>query len=125
MRHELVTKRIWAHVRNSKPDINGKGGFAQGFLEGERVLILSGEQECAIQVIVQNRTQPIPGRYLIPEMPTSHGQNVVVVNGDKAGQVYRTCRANTSGWFPLVHPGSKGKGAFVAETSRLARCDLK
>ena len=122
MKHELVTKGIWAHVRNSKPP--GKGGFAKGFSKG-RVLILSGDQEGAIQAIVQSRTQPIPRRYLIPEMPTLHGQNAAVVRGDKACQIYRMCKANTSGYFPLVHPGSKGKGVFVAETSRLAGCNLK
>ena len=119
-----MTKRIWAHVRNTKPDPFEQGGFARGRYEGQRVLVLSGEGEG--QVMVSARQQPvrIPSKYLFPEVPTSKGQDVVVISGDDVGEVYLTRKPVTNGFFPLGRRGYTRMSSFcVMEASRLARCD--
>jgi hypothetical protein len=88
LKHGLATKRIWAYVRNSKPDpFTAGGGFARGLYEGIRVLILSSEQEDTIQVHAGNRTVTVPLMFLFPDRPSSKGQVVVVISDDKAGEV--------------------------------------
>lgn len=128
MIHNLATKRIYAHVRNSEPDpFTLGGGFATGFFEGERALILSGEREDAIQVHIRQRVMTIPGRNLFPEMPTSKGQVVVIISDDRAGEVFLTQAPNEHGVFPLVRRGRGNKKVPVCsvEQKKLARCDVK
>jgi hypothetical protein len=48
MRHGLATKHIYAYIRNTSDE--GRG-FAGRAYEGQRVMILSGEREDAIQVV--------------------------------------------------------------------------
>jgi len=120
-------KRIWAYVRNSgtNPFEEG-GGYARGVYEGERVLILSGETEGGIEVNVkQQRSIIIPSRFLFPQIPTSRGQDVVVISGDNAGELYFTRKPNRDGTFPLGRRGHKGSPVCTIESSRLARCDPK
>ncbi|KAF8320244.1 hypothetical protein F5887DRAFT_1087885 [Amanita rubescens] len=125
MKGDLVTKRIWAHVRNSKTDPFEQGGFARGRYEGQRVLVLSGEGEG--QVVVSARQQQpvkIPAKYLFPERPTSKGQDVVVISGDNIGEVYLTRKPRVDGFFPLGRRGYTRSSPFcIMEASRLARCD--
>ena len=122
---DLVTKRIWAHVRNTKTN-PFEGGFARGRYEGQRVLILSGEGEGV--VVVSARQQPenvkIPAKYLFPETPTSKGQDVVIISGDNVGEVYLTRKPRVDGFFPLGRRGYTSSSPFcIMEASRLARCD--
>ena len=119
-----MTKRIWAHVRNTKTDPFEQGGFARGRYEGQRVLVLSCEGEG--QVVVSARQQPvkIPGKHLFPEMPTSKGQDVIVISGDNVGEVYLTRQPRTDGFFPLGRRGYTRRSPFcIMEACRLARCD--
>ncbi|KAF8332933.1 hypothetical protein F5887DRAFT_922201 [Amanita rubescens] len=126
MKHGLVAKRIWAYVRNSKTNpFEQGGGYARGFYEGERVLILSGEMEGGIEVNAKERTIIIPSYFLFPQMPTSRGQDVVVISGDNAGELYLTRKPNRDGTFPLGRRGHKGSPVCTIEPSRLARCDPK
>ena len=127
-KHGLVTKRIWAYVRNSKPDpFNAGGGFASGEYDGVRVLILSGEQEDAIRVHARNRTVTIPQIYLFPDIPSSKGQHVVVISDDRAGEIFVTREPDGNGVFPLVRPGRGNRMNPVCrvEQKRLALCDSK
>jgi hypothetical protein len=126
MKGDLVTKRIWAHVRNTKTNPFEEGGFARGRYEGQRVLVLSGEGER--EVMVSARQQPvnvkIPAKYLFPETPTSRGQDVVVISGDNVGEVYLTRNARADGFFPLGRRGyTRSSPICIMEASRLARCD--
>ena len=134
LKHGLVTKRIWAYVRNSKPDpFTAGGGFARGIYEGIRVLILSGERQDAIQVHAGNRTIIVPLMYLFPDVPSSKGQVVVVISDDKAGEVdkageiFITREPNEIGVFPLVRRGrgNRMKPVCFTEKKRLAICDPK
>jgi len=121
-----MTKRIYALVRNSKPDpFNEGGGFEKGVYEGDRVLVLSGERLDAIQVHVRKKTMAIPAKFLFPQKPTAKGQIVVIISGDAAGEIYVTREPNENGWFPLVRRGSKGAPKIVVEPRNLARCDPK
>ena len=125
MKGDLVTKRIWAHVRNTETN-PFEGGFARGRYEGKRVLVLSGEGEA--DVMVSARQQPasvkIPAKYLFPEMPTTKGQDVVVISGDNVGEVYLTRKPRVDGFFPLGRRGyTRSSPICIMEASRLARCD--
>ncbi|KAF8325598.1 hypothetical protein F5887DRAFT_1085355 [Amanita rubescens] len=118
MKHGLVAKRIWAYVRNSKTNpFEQGGGYARGFYEGERVLILSGEMEGGIEVNAKERTIIIPSYFLFPQMPTSRGQDVVVISGDNAGELYLTRKPNRDGTFPLGRRGHKGSPLTVARAA--------
>lgn len=126
MKHDLATKRIWANVRNSETDPFEGSGFARGAYEGERVLILSGEREGDIVVNARQHSIKIPAKFLIPQRPTSKGQDVVIICGDKVGEVYMTRKPNEDGTFPLGRRGYKGTPPLcTVEASRLARCDPK
>lgn len=122
MQHELVTKRIYAHIRNSAP-VTPAGGFGKGYYEGERAMILSGEEVSAIQVHAKLQTITIPGWFLIPQMPTRRGQDVVVINGENAGEEFLTRKPNEDGTFPLGRRGFTGPALRTMDASRLARCD--
>ena len=120
-----MTKRIWAHVHNTETN-PFEEGFARGRYEGQRVLVLSGEGEA--DVMVSTRQQPtnvkIPAKYLFPEMPTSKGQEVVVISGDNIGEVFFTRKPRAEGFFPLGHRGyTRSSPICIMEASRLARCD--
>ena len=49
---------------------------------------------------------------------------VVVINGDRAGEIYVTRDPREDGWFPLVRRSGKGAPKCFVEPSRLVRCDL-
>lgn len=123
VKHGLVTKRVYAHVRNS----NIYPGFSTGEYEGSRVVILSGERMDAIEVHTTKRTLTIPGKYLFPQRPTpAKGQVVVVTDGENAGEIYITHAQNEMGLWPLVDRGKARTGIkCYAERSRLAKCDPK
>ncbi|KAF8322378.1 hypothetical protein F5887DRAFT_1087234 [Amanita rubescens] len=123
LRHGLVRKRIYAHVRNSKPNPMEGGGFGKGQYEGQRVLILSGEREDKIEVHVKDRSVNIPAKFLFPQRPTARGQEVVVLSGDRIGEVYMTRKPKPDGSFPLGRPGFSGPPSCIMEPNRLARCD--
>jgi hypothetical protein len=125
MRDQLVTKRIYAYVRNSEPDPFNTGGFAKGVYEGDRVLVLSGKKVDAIEVHARKRTVTIPGWFLFPQMPTARGQDVVVISGEKAGEVFFTRKPKEDGSFPLGRRGFSGLPLCTMEPSKLARCDPK
>ena len=125
MKHNLVTKRIYAYVRNSEPDALNRGGFAKGVYEGDRVLVLAGERADAIEVHARKRTVIIPGWFLFPQMPTGKGQDVVVISGEKAGEVFYTRKPKEDGLFPLGRRGHCGLPLCTLEPSQLARCDPK
>ena len=59
--------------------------------------------------MVSARQQPasvkIPAKYLFPEMPTTKGQDVVVISGDNVGEVYLTRKPRVDGFFPLGRRG--------------------
>ena len=87
-------------------------------------MILSGEEVSAIQVHAKLQTITIPGWFLIPQMPTGRGQDVVVINGENAGEEFLTRKPNEDGTFPLGRRGFKGNLALrTMDASRLARCD--
>lgn len=123
LQHGLVTKRVYAHIRNS----GIYPGFATGEYEGNRVVILSGTRMDAIEVHNTNRALTIPGRYLFPQRPSSaKGQAVVVTEGENAGEVYITHAQNANGQMPLVERGKARRGVkCYVERSRLAKCDPK
>jgi len=125
MKDNLVTKRIYAYVRNSEPDAFNTGGFAKGVYEGDRVLILAGERVDAIEVHVRKRTVTIPGWFLFPQMPTGKSQDVVAISGDKVGEVFYTRKPKEDGSFPLGRRGYCGLPLCTVEASELARCDPK
>ena len=125
LRHELATKRIYAYIRNSKPDFMEGGGVGKGQYDGQRVLILSGVQEDKIEVHIKDRTLKLPARFLFPQRLTARGQDVVVISGDRAGEVFITRKPKPDGSFPLGRPGFSGPPSCTMEPSRLARCDPK
>ena len=124
MKHNLVTKRVYAYVRNSEPGAFNARGFAKGLYEGDRVLVLSGGGVDAIEVHARKRRLTIPRWFLFPQMPTAKGQDVVVVSGDKAGEVFLTRKPKEDGSFPLGRKGSR-LPLCTLEASKLARCDPK
>ena len=124
MKGDLVTKRIWAHVRNTKTNPFEEGGFARGRYEGQRVLVLSGEGEGEVMVSTRQQPVKIPAKYLFPEMPTSKGQDVVVISGDNVGEVYLTRKPRAEGFFQLGRRSYTSLSPIcIMEASRLARCD--
>ena len=123
MKDDLVTKRIWARVRNSETN-PFDGGFARGRYEGQRVLVTSREREGEVGVSARQHHMKIPVKYLFPEMPTSKGQDVVVISGDSVGEVYLTRKPRVDGFFPLGRRGyTQSSPICIMEASRLARCD--
>ena len=89
------------YVRNTETNLFD-GGFARGLYEGYRVLVTSHEGEGEVKVITrQQHPLKIPAKFLFPEMPTSKGQDVVVISGDGLGDVYLTCKPRVDGFFPL------------------------
>ncbi|KAM6496783.1 hypothetical protein JOM56_007256 [Amanita muscaria] len=121
----LAEKRIWAYIRNSRPDAfsSDEPGFMKGRYEGSRALTLGLNVTGAVNVHVKKDTVAIPCRYLFPERPASMGQKAVVISGEHVGEVFSTRKPREDGWFPLVRPGSKGAAEFIIEPCHLARCD--
>ncbi|KAF8692456.1 hypothetical protein AX14_002492, partial [Amanita brunnescens Koide BX004] len=112
MKYNLAMKRIYARVCNTLPDqINNHGGFVGGFYEGERGMILDGQDKWQILVAVKQQWVKIPARHLFPEKPTSKGQLVVVISDEHASEIFITCKPNENLVFPLVH---RGKGNRLA-----------
>ena len=122
MQGDLITKRIWAHVRNTETN-PFDGGFARGRYEGQRVLVTSCDGEGDVMVSARQHPVRIPAKFLFPEMPTSKGQDVVVISGDGVGDVYLTRKPRVDGFFPLGRRGYTSSPICIMEASRLARCD--
>ncbi|KAF8676125.1 hypothetical protein AX14_005003 [Amanita brunnescens Koide BX004] len=120
LRHELAMKCIYAYIRNSKPDFMEGGGVGKGQYDGQRVLILSGVQEDKIEVHIKDRTLKLPARFLFPQRPTARGQDVVVISGDRAREVFIMWKPKPDGSFPLGRPGFLGLPSCTMEPSRLA-----
>ena len=76
-------------------------------------------------VMVSARQHPvrIPAKFLFPEMPTSKGQDIVVISSDGVGDVYLTRKLRVDSFFPLGHHGYTSSPICIMEASRLARCD--
>ena len=120
-----MDKRIWVHITDTLPTATSQG-FDYGTLEGDRGLIISAKEgeEVTVHLERAKRACRVPLRFLCPEAPTRKSQKVVVLEGDRKGQVFTTREPKTAGLFPLVH---KGKAATVCELppSQLAVCDVK
>jgi hypothetical protein len=98
MKHGLLTKRIYAHIRNSAAPHEE---FEGGSYEGKRVVILGGTQEDAIEVHTLKGKIKIPCKYLFPQRPSkTKGQLVVVVSGEKAGEVFVANGVDPNGVVP-------------------------
>jgi hypothetical protein len=123
----LAERRIWAYIRNSRPDpfIAGESGFSRGTYEGDRALILGPNAAGTVDVHVKKRAMTIPCCFLFPEQPTAKGQTVVVTSGERVGEVFSTRKQAESGLFPLIRRGGKGTSELAVEPERLARCDPK
>jgi hypothetical protein len=132
MKHNLITKRIYVHVRNTDPQLVYGDHFANGFYEGERGMIMEHQDDrqvryhSRIRVAVKQRWVTMPSRHLFYEMPTSKGQPVVVISDDHAGEVYVTREPDANKVFPLVRRGKGNRLTPVCfvEQRRLARCDV-
>ena len=106
----------------AKPTASNKGDLRVAFM---KVKGSWHETEDGIVVNAKQQLVNIPGRFLFPQIPTSKGQDVVVISGDKAGEVYLTRRPNDDGTFPLGRRRHKGLPLCTIEPSRLARCNTK
>ncbi len=100
-------------------------GFGKGQYNNQRVLILSGEQEDKIEVHIRYRSGKMPAKFLFPQRPTARGQEVVVISGNRVGEVYMTRKPKPDGSFPLGRLGFSGPPSCIMEPKRLARCDPK
>lgn len=106
-------------------------GFEQGFLEGEEGMIISADEglnAILVHLLRSKQSQRIPLRFLWPKAPWRKGLAVVVLEGDRLGQVFLTRELTSENLFPLVpRVQSRGKAApicFLPPTV-LARCDPK
>ncbi|KAM6490914.1 hypothetical protein JOM56_013618 [Amanita muscaria] len=83
----LAEKRIWAYIRNSRPDAfsSDEPGFMKGRYEGSRALTLGLNVTGAVNMHVKKDTVAIPCRYLFLERPASMGQKAVVISGEHVG----------------------------------------
>ena len=110
-------KHIWAYVHNTETN-PFDGGFARGLYEGYRVLVMSREGEGEVKVITrQQHPLKVPAKFLFPEMPTSKGQDVVVISGDSLGDVYLTRKPRVDSFFPLGHRGYTSSPICIMEAS--------
>jgi hypothetical protein len=102
--HNLVTKCIYIHVRNTDPEFVYREHFASGYYEGERGMILEPRDKWRVMVAIKQQWLNIPTRHLFYEMPTSKGQLVVVISDDHAGEIYVMCEPNErcSPWYDGV-----------------------
>ena len=86
MKHGLLTKRIYVHIRNSAAPHEE---FEGGSYESKRVIVMGGTQEDAIEVHTLKGKIKIPCKYLFPQRPSkTKGQLVAVISGEKAGEVF-------------------------------------
>ena len=124
MKHGLLTKHIYAHIRNSAAPHKE---FEGGSYEGKRVVIMGGTQEDAIEVHTLKEKIKIPCKYLFPQRPSkTKGQLVAVISGEKAGEVFVANGVDSNGVVPLSAQGQGRKEGiqYTAHRTRLARCDL-
>ncbi|KAM6491153.1 hypothetical protein JOM56_013392 [Amanita muscaria] len=98
LKNGLAERRIWAYIRNSRPDpfIAGKSGFSRGTYEGDRALILGLNAAGTVDVHIKKRAMAIPCCFLFLEQPTTKGQTVVVTSGERVGIVVRTPGASSA-----------------------------
>jgi hypothetical protein len=125
IKHGLVMKRIYAHIRNSA---TSPGEFEKGSYEGKRVVILGGTEEDAIEVHTLKGKIQIPSKYLFPQRPSkTKGQIVVVISSEKAGEVFIAHGVDSNGIVPLAAQGQGCKEGiqYTTHQTRLTRCDLK
>jgi hypothetical protein len=120
----LAQKRIWVHVRNTKPDPFSVGpGFQRGNYDNARGLVHSVMNDNAeVRLTHRNTTQFIPVRYLFPEKPTKKKQKVVVLEGDHKGRVFSTGEPTIDGMVPLFRAAAK-RSDLTIEATKLARID--
>lgn len=99
MKHGLVMKGIYAHICNSAAPSEQ---FEKGSYKGKRVVILGGKWEDAIEVHTLQGKIKIPCKFLFPQRLTNaKGQVVVVISGEKAGEVFVTHGVYLNGVIPL------------------------
>ena len=124
MKHNLMTKRIYVHVRNTDPQFVYGRHFANGFYEGERGMIMEDQDDFQIR---RNWRIKVAIKQRWVTMPTAKGQLVVVISDDHAGEVYVTRAPDANKVFPLVRRGKGNRLVPVCfvEQRRLARCDAQ
>jgi len=126
----LAEKRILVSITNSVPTPSSTG-YEHGFLEKFKGMIMSADKDAdavTVHLYRPKQTALVPLRFLCPEEPTKKSQPVVVLGGERQGQVLLTRAPTPTGLFPLVpHGQSKGKAPPLCElpVSLLARCDPK
>ncbi|KAM6497782.1 hypothetical protein JOM56_005730 [Amanita muscaria] len=126
----LANKRIYVRVVNSRPSATS-AGFEHGFLEGEEGMIISAEEglnAVLIHLLRSKQSQRIPLRFLWPQAPWRKALAVVVLEGDRLGEVFVTRELTSENLFPLAQQvQSRGKAAPICflPPSALARCDPK
>jgi hypothetical protein len=121
----LAKKRIWVHVRNSRPNpFDVDPGFQHGNYEDGRGLVLSVTSDKAeVKLTHRNITLQIPVRYLFPQRPTKKKQKVVVLEGDHKGQEFNTGEPTDDGMIPLFCAGRKRQPDLVIEVNKVGRND--
>jgi hypothetical protein len=121
----LAQKRIWVHVRNTRPDpFSVDPGFQHGNYDDARGLVhsITNNNKAEVRLTHRNTTQHIPVRYLFPERPTKKKQKVVVLEGDHKGQVFSTGELTVDGMVPLFRAAAK-RSDLTIEAAKLARID--
>jgi hypothetical protein len=98
-------------------------------LDGERAMVMGNRQGNSVQLNIIRGSQLIylPAHFLIPEHPTRDNQTVVVLEGEKKGQAYKTIKVPESTTHFKLSPIHlrKRKGELMMEASKLVVADYK
>jgi hypothetical protein len=127
----LVDKRVLVHIRNTRPGEVPVVMFGTESVQNEQGMITSLEIESGrvfVHLTRRGHTVLMDPKFLIPVMPTSEKQVVVVLSGEHKGQVFKTMKPSEESQtvFPLSpHALRRRKAAITMNAENLARCDYQ
>ena len=129
MDESFKNKRLWVHIRNTKPNKVRYVSAGSHHVQDKKAMITDDLLLSALGLDVTgvNERVYLAPHFLIPAHPVKDNQTVVVLEGEKKGEVFKTVWFQESPARFKLSPFmlTKRKGGLEMEASRLVLSDYK
>jgi hypothetical protein len=129
MDESFKNKRLWVHIRNTKPNEVRYVSAGSHPVQDKKAMVTDDWLSSALGLDVAGVSERVylPPHFLIPAHPTKDNQTVIVLEGEKKGEVFKTVRVQESPARFKLSPFmlTKRKGGLEMEACKLALSDYK
>jgi hypothetical protein len=120
-------KRLFVHIRNTRSSEVPFVSYNGQSVQNQRAMITGQRQGNLLELNMGGQLVHLPSHFLIPDHPSKDNQTVVVLEGEKKGNAYKTMKVAASPNAFELSPlhRRKRKGELTMESSKLAVADYK